>query len=295
MAIISGDKSITALALEKLIKAHDGDMALLYLYTLATGESDTEKAAGELCRTLSQMDEAAEKLKRLDISFSGNGSAIPEPCDELPDYTAEDIAVRVREDESFGFIVRQAQQVLGHVLSTPDMKKLFGIYDFLKLPPDIILLLLNHCVELSPGRVPSMRFIEKQAYHWANLEILTPEQADDYIRSSAQRRDRVGAVCSVLGIQGRKPTATESKHISAWLDMGFEEDAIGIAYDRTVTNTGSLKWAYMDKILQSWHQKGLHSPREINEKDSRGSRGSTPHTSQPVKIDLEKLRAGLDD
>ena len=52
--------------------------------------------------------------------------------------------------------------------------------------------------------------------------------------------------------------------------MGFGEEAIAIAAERTVTNTGALKWNYLSKILQSWHQKGLHSPKEIEEKDPPG-------------------------
>jgi hypothetical protein len=49
------------------------------------------------------------------------------------------------------------------------MKLLFGMYDYLALPPEVILELLNFCVDRSrekygPGRLPSMRAVEKEAY-----------------------------------------------------------------------------------------------------------------------------------
>ena len=36
---------------DKLLRAHDGDCALLFLWHAATGSSDLEQAAGDLCMT----------------------------------------------------------------------------------------------------------------------------------------------------------------------------------------------------------------------------------------------------
>ena len=56
------------------------------------------------------------------------------------------------------------------------------------------------------------------------------------------------------------------------VDLGFETDAILMAYDRTVTQTGGLKWPYMNKIIHNWHDKGLHTPEEIQAGDCLPSR-----------------------
>ena len=50
--------------------------------------------------------------------------------------------------------------------------------------------------------------------------------------------------------------------------MGFTEDAIRLGYERTVYNTGGLKWPYMDAILKRWHEAGLHERNEIEAKDA---------------------------
>ena len=300
MAIISADNSIA----DKLIAAHDGDVALLYIWLCRNGDFDPDKAARDLCRTSREIEGAYEKLQRLEISDDAHAQAKqPEPLEpeeKMPEYTAKDIVQRSSADGGFKAVLDEAQKVFGRVLSTADMKTLFGIYDYLALPPEVICLLLNHCVEeyaarYGSGRRPSMRYIEKEAYIWANREILTLEQADEYTAAAANRRSKAGKVAEALNIRGRALTATEQKYISSWLDMGFEAAAVEIAYDRTVTNTGSLKWNYMNKILLSWHEKGIHTAADVEEKDRRSAAplSGTPH-GNASPADLEHLKAVLD-
>ena len=305
------DKLISPAAADKLIAAHDGDLALLYLFVQRTGSRDLEKAAGELCRTLREMQAAWEKLMRMGLVEDGASCDLqeraavkpflPEPADELPEYTAQDIVRRSREDGAFAAVLQEAQRVLGHVLSTPDLKKLFGIYDHLALPPEVIMELLHYCVSTSQGpdgsgRLPSMRYIEKEAYNWANREILSLELAEEYIDNSRQRKQASAQMAEALGIRGRNLSPTEAKYIAAWLDLGFDMDVILLAYDRTVTNTGALKWGYMNKILSNWKEMGLKCVQEIEEKDGRRpaatARQSHPDTAGPIDIEILKKTLG---
>lgn len=287
------------LTADKLIAAHDGDVALLYIYLLRTGSQELESAARDLCRTLGEVSAAYEKLQRMGLLAGGSAAPAaekepprhPEPAEELPEYEAEDLVRRAKEDAGFAAVVQEAQKVLGHVLSSSDLKRLFGIYDYLALPPEVILMLLNHCVSTSRNRRPSMRFIEKEAYVWANREILSLEQAEEYIRRSRERREDIDRAKEALNIRGRELTATEGKYIAAWLDMGFGEDCLSIAYDRTVTNTGALKWGYMNKILISWHEKGIHTAAQVQEKDGRRKSAPQPAKAGDKPIDMDKLRA----
>ena len=290
----AADNFIDASAADRLIAAHDGDVALLYIYLARTGSRDLERAAHDLCRTMREITAADEKLRRMELS-----AAPPEPQsppeqagDARPEYRAEDIARRSREDGNFSVILAEAAKVIGHQLSSSDMKILFGIYDYLALPPEVILELLNFCAETcteryGTGRRPSARSIEKEAYFWVNREILTLEQAEEYIRLSRERRGGVGRIKEAVGIRGRDLSAGEEKYILSWLDMGFGEEAVAIAYDRTVTSTGSLKWPYMNTILKNWHEKGLHSAQEIEEKDTRRPRAASAKSGggKPIKID----------
>ena len=55
--------------------------------------------------------------------------------DEIPQYRSEDIVRRSKENGEFAVVVAEAQSALGHTLSSVEMKTLFGIYDYLALPP----------------------------------------------------------------------------------------------------------------------------------------------------------------
>lgn len=277
------DQSLTlpASSADELIAAHDGDLALLYLFLLRRGRYDAEEAARELCRTLRDIDAAEEKLRRLGL-FPEEGVSVPRgadkplpPADELPQLTAEDLARRYREDLQLSHIYDEAERVFGRKLSSAEMRSLCGVYDHLELPAEVLYELLHFCAEDAASRRVrlSMRTVEKEAYRWNDLEILTLEQAEEHIRSAQTRKEALRRVLPVLGIRDREPAAREREYISGWLDMGFEEEALAIAYDRTVTNTGKLSWPYMNKIVLSWHGKGLHTPSEIEAGDGRAPRG----------------------
>ena len=283
-------------AADRLIAAHDGDVALLYLYIARTGAWDAERAAEALCRTSREIDAAAEKLRRMGLLDAAPAPVSPplQPADELPEYRAEDLLRFAAEDPQLEAIYREAEQIFGRKLSPADMKMLAGVYKHLGLPAEVVLLLLHDCAERAalrrPGSVPSPRSVEKEAYDWANREILTLEQAEDHLRFLRERRELTGQVKEVLNIRGRELSKTEREYVERWLGMGFSPEAVAVAYDRTLVKLGRLHWSYMDKIFQSWHAKKLHTPEEIEAGDGR-RRGAASNGS---RVDLRELDEILD-
>ena len=73
----------------------------------------------------------------------------------------------------------------------------------------------------------------------------------------------------LLQIRGRNLTPAEERYAQNWLDMGFADDAISMAYERTCLNTGALNWAYMNKILQRWHEQGFHTAGDVQAGDRK--------------------------
>ena len=63
--------------------------------------------------------------------------------------------------------------------------------------------------------------------------------------------------------------------------MGFDNETISMAYERTCLNTGGLNWAYMNKILQRWHGQGLHTAHAVQAGDKKTEQGS----QQTVDVD----------
>ena len=269
--------SMSGDAARRLIGCGSGDAALLYLYILtSSGRYDRDDAAARMGRSIQQVERAMGVLARLGLVSSEDSSEPPrvqERADELPEYTAEDIKREMDNGEGLKLLAQEVQRALGKILSTEDLKKLFGIYDYLGLPSEVILQLVIHCREecrrsRGPGRLPTMRYIEKAAYTWEREGIFSLEAAENYIKKQGQRQEARSAAARAIGIVDRPLSTSERRYLDSWGDMGFGPEAIAIAYDRTVLKTGGLAWRYMDSIMKSWHSKGLHTPDEIDRGDS---------------------------
>ena len=80
-----------------------------------------------------------------------------------------------------------------------------------------------------------------------------------------------------LQLGERPPAPSEEKYILSWQEMGFEPEAVALAYDKTVLKCHELKWAYCNGILKRWHEAGLHTVEEIQAKDRPAGRGTAPN------------------
>ena len=260
----------------RLIGCGSGDAALCYLYILnAGGRFDRADAAEKTGRTPEQIDAAMAVLRRLGlIQDKGDAPAPPRP-QELPQYTAEDIGRELSQGQAFRELVGETQNILGRILSSDDLLRLFGIYDYLGLPPEVILTLVSHCRQESarrygPGRMVTMKFIEKVAFTWEREGLFSLDAAEAYLKGQTERRSALNGFAQAMGIRDRALSATEKKYIESWIAQGFSEECAAIAYDRTVVKSGRLSWSYMNSIFRSWAEKGLFTPAAIEAGDTFG-------------------------
>ncbi len=294
------DKSIciSPSAADALIGAGDGSAALLYLFILRNGGVfDSESAASALSLPRDKVESAFLKLSGLGVL----GKAALAREDAPPDYSAEDIKMRLNDSAEFSGLVQEMQRRLGRILSGGDLTILFGIFDYLGLPAEVILTLITYCIEenrrrYGEGRMPTMRYIEKEAYAWARLGIFTQDLAEEHLRRKIETKRKTEELKRALGIKNRELSPTEEKYLTAWMDMGFERDAIELAYDKTVVKTGELSWAYMNSIIKNWRAKGLLTVAEINEGDGRREppKKASGKAEAPTQEEFERMRRYLD-
>ena len=252
----------------KLLCTASGDAALLYLY-LQSGNG-LQNAEKELGMKACNVQCAAANLRQLGLWREQEKAFL---VGERPSYSETDVMQAMARDRDFKGLYHEVQQVLGRTLGTEDLKILLGFTNYLGLPPEVISLLVEHCknrnAQKGKVRNPSLRSIEKEAYHWAELGIDTMEEACAYIKRQNIRFSRLGQLMETLQIRGRALTAAEERYALQWLDWGFEKDAIALAYERTCLNTGGLNWAYMNKILARWQSAGLLTLDAIKGGDSK--------------------------
>jgi len=269
--------TISGRALDKLIQRGDGNAALLYLYILKNrGRIDRQQATGTLGYTEQQLYDATGTLKALGLISGGDAPPARdvEPADEFPNYSAEELTREMDSGSDFKPLLNEVEILLGKKLTENDLQILYGIYEGLHFPAEVILLLINYCIEdhleKYKKRKTNLRGVEHVAYTWAGNDVTTLEQAMKYLKKRSLQKSAAGDLSRVLRLRGDDLTATQRKYIYAWLDMGFGPEAVELAYDKTVTNTGELKWTYLNKILQSWHSQGLHTREEVEQKDGGG-------------------------
>ena len=254
--------------LNKLLCAKNPDAALLYLYIHSGG--DAAKAEQALGLTYTRYTCAAAILRQMGLWPEAKTAVF---TGERPQYTEQDVMGAMGTDRSFQSLYGEVQRVLGRTLNTEELKILLGFVRYLGLPTEVISMLIYYCKDKARTkgqlRNPSLRAIEKEAYYWAERGIDTVEEAAAFISAQNIRNSRLRRLMNQLQIRGRSLTAAEEKYAQSWLDMGFEDEVISMAYERTCLNTGGLNWAYMNKILQRWQEQGFCTAEAIQNGDRK--------------------------
>lgn len=260
--------SIEQSDIRKLLGAASGDAALLYLY-LRSG-NDPEKAAQTLRLSESRHSCAAATLRQLGLWQQEKKVIL---TGERPAYSEKDVLSAMDHDRDFRALYGEVQRLLGRNLNTEELKIILGFVRYLGMEPDVVCVLISYCKDRARKRGsirnPSLRTIEKEAYAWAELGIDSMEEAAAYIQNQNLRSSQIGQLMKTLQIYGRNLTPGEDKYARSWLEMGFDMDAIAIAYDRTCLNTGNLSWAYMNRILTRWYEAGLITAEQIQKGDQK--------------------------
>ena len=293
----SSDESVTLTAqtVKRLLDKGDGDAALLYLALLRHhGTVPPRSLAGELRWDRARIEAAEESLRALGL-ITPAAETLPEPADERPAYQRDDISHRLESCEEFRLLTGEVERKLGKKLTSPDLGILLGLYDHVGLPADVIYLLVCHCAEriqrkYGEGRRPTLRQIEKEGYAWARMGIDTQRAAAEYLRRYAQRQGALPAYMRALGLGERLPVASEEKYLTAWQEMGFPPETVAIACDKTVLKCHELKWPYCNGILKRWHEAGLHTVEEVEQRDRPRKPSQPPAEPQQQSSDNAWMR-----
>lgn len=261
---------------------------VVYLYVLRHAGIDgfsTELAAGALqmlesdvVKALRFWEEAGllsvdEKDGDFTIRFLQSHKEITKPsCEPVqlqlvpsakPSYTVEELEIYQENCPEIASLFTTAENLLGKMLTYNDLNTLFAMYDWLRLPVEVIEILLIYCTN---NKHRSMRYIEKVAIDWADNGIDNPEKADAYIQAFNKSYREI---LKALGQSSRNPTAAELKLMKKWLDeFSMPLDIILEACDKTVMQIGQPKLSYVDKILVGWKEKNVKTIDDIKTLDT---------------------------
>lgn len=218
---------------------------------------------------------------------------------QRPKYTNAEVTQSMDRDVQLQMLMQAAEQVLGKMLTASAAESLYSMYDWLGLPVEVILKLLEYCVGIGKK---SMAYIEKVAVTWHKEGIVTLEAAQAYLALETQKRSFVFKSKQIFGIDSRNLTSKEESLVSKWQVMGVSEELLQFAFDYTVDNTGKLAFAYMDKVLCAWVDAGALTPKQAQrfideykkesalEKSAPKKKSEKPGVYGADKYDYEEIR-----
>ncbi len=294
--------AIAGQAADRLLRLDSGDAALLYLQLLRHGGADGLKwTETRLQAALDQLRVQGLAPKELPAP-----AELPPPEVPPPEYSTEDITQALADQVStFPGLVGEVERRLGKRLSAADLKILYTLYDHLALPAEVILMLVGWCIEeaarkYGSGRRPLLSQIKREGFVWARRGVDTMERAEEYVEKLTRLRGRETEVLRLLDISPRPLIQREKEYIAAWDDLGFDDEAIRMAYERTVLKKQSMDWGYMNGILRRWHEKGLHTAAAVRtgDRDPRPVRAGGVQKAAPppagqeqrAREDMERMR-----
>jgi len=198
-----------------------------------------------------EIDVNSDSIREAIDRFKVNNTAFS-PADDKPIH-------ELKTNSVFHLLVNEVQRDLNKELSPDELMRLFGIYDNLRMPPEVISLLVKHCISEheihSGGQLPTMQYIEKAAQKWVYDGVLSLDEAQEYKKQLETRKIKYRQFMNVLHIKNRGLTITEKQYIDGWLDLGFTAEVVKMVYTRTLEKAGSLELSYMDNVLRHWYSR----------------------------------------
>ncbi len=173
----------------------------------------------------------------------------------------EQVAARIKESDEVTVLLQEAQAVLGKTIGYDGQSVLIMLMDSYGLPTEVILMALEYAVSL---KKTSYSHIARIGKRWSELEIDTLEAAMQYIEEHNVVDETWNKLREVTEISNHHPTEKQRKYMVAWVkEYGYDVDIIYCAYEECIDNTGKMSMPYMDKIIRSWHDKGVKTLSDI--------------------------------
>ena len=209
-------------------------------------------------------------------------------AEELPNYSSDQLASLLETRATLRALVDEAQRTLGKIFNVAEVNILVGMFDYLGMSEEGILLLLAHCTRI--GKT-GMRSIERYACSLVDRDIVTVEQLEEEIRTVEAMKSFEGQVRTLFGMKSRALTSREEKMLRAWVSYGYDLEIVRRAYELTVQATGDASVPYANTILERWNSEGLRTAEEIDasiaeQEGRRQGQKRTGGKSRPVEPSL---------
>ena len=121
-------------------------------------------------------------------------------------------------------------------------------------PHEVLLVAADECLRRNKNKLDDMTALLEA---WKNRGLTTEEAVRQYLDQYREANLALGELFEACGHGGR-PTETDRKLYEKWRGWGYGADLLRAAAEQARNAEGS-KIAYLDKVLETWHEAGITS------------------------------------
>lgn len=203
-----------------------------------------------------------------------------------PIYTAEQIAC-IKEDPEVILLLEQIEHTLQKLLKPSDIQLILYLYEGLGFSTQLILYLYEYCISMNKAHI---NYIEQVAINWSRDNIRTVEQAELTTKQYKQYQKDYAAIAKALGFP-RSLAQAECAFAKKWLEeWNFPIEMVLDACKRTILQTQSANFIYINSILASWHDAGIHTLEQAKQADDIFNKTSAKKIKQQQNIQASNSR-----
>ena len=238
-----------------------------------------------------------EPEPRLSMDLGAKKEAAPEKTEE-PFSMSEELLTRLNGDTEFRQLAFVAEKYLARTLTSSDTRLLAYLYERLGFSQDLIVYLLEYCVE---GGHRSGRYIETVALNWHQEGISTVEQAKELHRDYSRENREVS---KAFGLTGRILGAEERKAVERWRrEYHLPLEVIVEGCNATLRAIQKPSFEYADRVLKAWSDAGvataedamaIQKERKISRKKQNAGDSTAPARKRKTAANYDQREVDYD-
>lgn len=271
--------SVPCAIVDNYLKLADGPALKLILYLISC-ENEPEIKAISSATGLSetQIEEAAMFWKQLGVISDGKNPEAPEAPEKAETvtkvvharYQPKDIAEMLQTDPGMKEMFTEAEATLGRILKHSDHETLISLKDYYGFSEQSIVLILEYCTDLGKTSARYYETVAKSLYENGMTDFHSIEEEFERLKEYHSFENEVKREFGL----NVKLTSKQVQFIKSWRDMGFGLDMISLAREKCVDATNSLSFPYINKILLSWKDKDIFTPKAVQNEQKPAKQGS---------------------
>ena len=207
--------------------------------------------------------------------------------DDSPNYTGEEIAALFDKNTEIKLLIEQCQSIAGKVFNPHEINKIVGLYDYLGLSAEYIMLVYNYCKSKNKTTV---HYVEKVCFNLYDEGVDTDEKLNEYIKYKEQFDSVAGNIRRIFGTSSRALTKKEEEYIKRWTEeWKMSLEMIEYAYELTVNSTAKASMPYANKILEKWYTAGITTVEKAKEESFDYKKAKQPEAASTTSFDDDEF------